>query len=245
MKQSAITAPLPARVVGGNQRRRRPGRQPCLVAAAARPCVLLTGPDGLENLEGLQLLAAQVGLAAWVHSDRRTQQRPGCPPPCCMQPSIQRLPLAGRPAPQVRSRLGCEALILVPGSSGGAAWAGQLSLDRQLDLRPLPADDSSAGVGGPPAFALDGATGADCVMAGADHTAGLARQLGLSVAMVAVGISRGPALSSGALSGFTPLSGEVPGWPAGSLARLLSIALCGAGGSPRRPGHEYLPSLRN
>lgn len=114
--------------------------------------------------------------------------------------------------------MGCEALILVPGGSGSAAWPGQLSLDRQLELRPLANADDGADGDAPPAFALLGATGADCVLAGADHTAGLARQLGLAVAMVAVGISRGPALSSGArwehswVAFQGRLAGRLAGW---------------------------------
>lgn len=89
--QAANAPPPPACVVGGSCRRRRRGRQARPVAAAAQPCLLLTGPDGEENLEGLQLLAAQVSLTCrcaepGVHSSI---------PAATMQPCGQHLCLPG------------------------------------------------------------------------------------------------------------------------------------------------------
>lgn len=95
-----------------------------------------------------------------------------------------------------------------PGAPAAAAAAAALSFEQQLTLHPDPTHELT--------YALAGATAADCVLCAVDQACGLLQALSLSPVLVLVGVSRGPALSSGectlscSTSGFA-ISGELHG----------------------------------
>lgn len=90
---------------------------------------------------------------------------------------------------QVRGRLPCETVLLVPTPQAKASPGRRperLTFATPLKLQPSPSLGHSA-------WTLDG-TAADCILAAVDQRAGLLQHLGLTPVLSLVGLCRGAAL---------------------------------------------------
>lgn len=193
----------PATAVRHHRRCASLHRKPLLLPKAARsPCVLVTAP---QDSSSLQHLAKEVGHS-WLLCCER----------CAHMSVLLLLPISVAAVqhcrtalttqlfgefPQVRQQLGIEALVVVPdtpdscvidsSTSQQAAPAASFTFGKQLQIQPCTRHEHT--------FKLSGATSADCVLCAVDQTHGLMQALSLSPVLVLVGVSRGPALSSGEL----------------------------------------------
>ncbi|KAG2493438.1 hypothetical protein HYH03_008256 [Edaphochlamys debaryana] len=117
--------------------------------------------------------------------------------------------------------------LSTPTTTSAAASGSPLHFDAPLPLR----HHASAQL--PLTFSLGGgASAADCVLAAADHSAGLAVGLGLSPVMLVGGVHRGPALGADLAGGSHPALALARH---ASLLGLPSVAACLATPTPSAP----------
>ncbi|KAG2443661.1 hypothetical protein HXX76_002010 [Chlamydomonas incerta] len=145
-------------------------------------------------------------------------------------------PEASSPTPHASSNPSSSGS---PGATSAAGGAGSpLHFDAELPLR----HHASAQL--PLTFSLGGgASAADCVLAAADHSAGLAAGLGLSPVLLVSGVHRGPALGADLAGGAHPALALARH---ASLLGLPSVAACLATptpGAPLRPAVDAAATL--